>query len=220
MAGLFGYLAIAGGLDLPAELGSMSLQGRARIGGGFGGRPLAPTDRLPLRWDQSPAGPDYATDLVPIESDRTIRVVLGPQDDSFSPGAIEQFLATEYTVSAEADRMGYRLAGPAIPHEKGFNIVSDGLVAGSIQVPGSGVPIVMMADHQTTGGYPKIATVVSVDLGRLAQRRPGRAGPLRGGCDRNGAAALPRPCRARRHSREPPAPCPGGVAGQRGSARP
>lgn len=69
--------------------------------------------------------------------------------------------------------MGYRLAGPKIEHLRGYNIVSDGLVAGSVQVPGSGVPIVMMADHQTTGGYPKIATVATVDRPRLAQRRPG-----------------------------------------------
>lgn len=172
-AGLFGYLAVAGGLDLPAELGSLSLQGRAGIGGGFGGRPLAPTDRLPLHRREPPSGPERASDPAPLDGTRPIRVVLGPQDDYFSHEAIEQFLATDYTVSAEADRMGYRLAGPAIPHEKGFNIVSDGLVAGSIQVPGSGVPIVMMADHQTTGGYPKIATVVSADLGRVAQRRPG-----------------------------------------------
>ena len=69
--------------------------------------------------------------------------------------------------------MGYRLSGPRIEHAHGFNIVSDGIVAGSVQVPGGGEPIVMMADRQTTGGYPKIATVVSADLRRLAQRRPG-----------------------------------------------
>lgn len=173
-AGIFGYLAIGGGLDVPPQLGSVSLQPRAGIGG-FEGRALRPGDRLPLHANGPDA--DVATTLppIPLDLEAPIRVVLGPQDDLFPPDAVAAFLSQAYTVSAEADRMGYRLTGPPIAHLRGYNIVSDGLVQGSVQVPGSGVPIVMMADHQTTGGYPKIATVISADLRILAQRRLGDA---------------------------------------------
>src|SRR5262249_53260921 len=102
-----------------------------------------------------------------------IRVVLGPQDDEFSDEAKALFLDSEWKISATSDRMGYRLEGPAITHLYGHNIVSDGTVNGSIQVPGNGAPIVLMPDRNTTGGYPKIATVISADLGRLAQTPAG-----------------------------------------------
>ena len=170
-AGVFAYLAAAGGFDLPPALGSLSLHPRAGLGG-LGGRPLRPGDELPLL-GSPPDGPELTLPPVPLDREAPIRVVLGPQDDHFDEETVAAFLSTDYAVSQEADRMGYRLSGPAIPHRSGFNIVSDGIVAGSVQVPGSGVPIVMMADHQTTGGYPKIATVVSADLRLLAQRRVG-----------------------------------------------
>ena len=173
-AGVFAYLAVAGGFDLPPQLGSLSLQPRAGIGG-FHGRPFQPGDRIPLLLTEPPHGPGLALELLPLDADPPIRVVLGPQDDFFSPEGIETFLTAAYAVSREADRMGYRLTGPPIRHAKGYNIVSDGVVAGSVQVPGGGEPIVMMADRQTTGGYPKIATVISADLRALAQRRPGQA---------------------------------------------
>jgi biotin-dependent carboxylase-like uncharacterized protein len=169
--GIFGYLAVAGGFALPPDLGSLSLQKRAGIGG-IAGRAFLAGDQIPLLLDTAGPGPEVALDPVP-EPDAAIRVVLGPQDDYFTPDAVEAFLTSTFAVTAEADRMGYRLAGPTIAHAQGYNIVSDGLVGGSVQVPGSGSPIVMMSDHQTTGGYPKIATVISADLGRLAQRRTG-----------------------------------------------
>jgi biotin-dependent carboxylase-like uncharacterized protein len=172
-AGVFGYLAVAGGFDVAPALGSLSLQPRAGLGG-LGGRALRAGDRLPLR-SQDPQGPDRRLTPARLEADAPVRVVLGPQDDYFANDAVAAFLAATWTVSAEADRMGYRLAGPVLPHARGYNIVSDGIVAGSVQVPGSGLPIVMMADHQTTGGYPKIATVISADLRILAQRPPGGA---------------------------------------------
>ena len=173
-AGAYAYLAIAGGLALPLELGSLSLQPRARIGG-IEGRALRPGDHLPLALADAPKGPELALDAVAIDADAPIRVVLGPQDDYFSKEGIETFLSSAYTVSREADRMGYRLAGPKIAHARGFNVVSDGIVTGSIQVPGAGEPIVMMADRQTTGGYPKLATVISSDLRLVSQRRSGEA---------------------------------------------
>jgi biotin-dependent carboxylase-like uncharacterized protein len=169
---VYAYLAVAGGLALTPQLGSLSLQPRAGIGG-LGGRALQPGDHLPLVLAEAPAVPELALDSVPLDPRSSVRVVLGPQDDYFSLEGIETFLASHYTVSREADRMGYRLTGARIAHARGFNIVSDGIVAGSIQVPGSGEPIVMMADRQTTGGYPKLATVVSADLRLVAQRRSG-----------------------------------------------
>jgi allophanate hydrolase len=87
---------------------------------------------------------------------------------------VKSFLSSVYTVSPQADRMGFRLDGPTIEHAKDYNIVSDGVVSGSIQVPGSGRPIILMMDNQTTGGYPKIATVISADLPVVGRRRPGR----------------------------------------------
>ena len=169
-AGVFAYLAVGGGFDLPPQLGSLSLHQRAALGG-FHGRTLQAGDRLPLH--PAPDGPAMVLPPVPLPGDRAIRVVLGPQDDLFTARGIETFRTAVFRVSQQADRMGYRLAGPAIEHAAGYNIVSDGIVWGSVQVPGSGEPICMMADRQTTGGYPKIATVVSADLRVLAQRRPG-----------------------------------------------
>src|SRR3712207_5993290 len=99
--------------------------------------------------------------------------MLGPQDDYFTPESIHLFLESEFTISPQADRMGFQLTGPKLEHAKGFNIVSDGIVDGHIQVPGSGQPIVLLRDRQTAGGYPKIATIISADLDRFAQLRPG-----------------------------------------------
>jgi 5-oxoprolinase (ATP-hydrolysing) subunit C len=172
-SGVFAYLAVAGGFDVAPQLGSLSLQPRAGIGG-FQGRPFRPGDRVPLLLSEPPPGPTLTLDPTALDPNAPVRVVLGPQDDYFTPEGVETFLSAIYTVSGEADRMGYRLSGPAIRHAKGHNIVSDGIVTGSVQVPGGGEPIVMMADRQTTGGYPKIATVISADLRVLAQRRPGQ----------------------------------------------
>ena len=105
---------------------------------------------------------------------------MGPQDDEFADDATKLFLDSEWKISATSDRMGYRLEGPVIKHLHGHNIVSDGTVNGSIQVPGNGQPIVLMPDRGTSGGYPKIATVISADLGRFAQIPAGRGFPLQG----------------------------------------
>jgi allophanate hydrolase len=104
-------------------------------------------------------------------------VVLGPQDNYFRKESLAALLEAEFRVSKDADRMGMRLDGPLLRHRRGWDIVSDAIATGSIQVPGSGQPIVLLADHQTTGGYPKIATVISADLPRLGRCRPGD--PLR-----------------------------------------
>jgi biotin-dependent carboxylase-like uncharacterized protein len=171
-AGVFAYLAVAGGFDWPPQLGSLSLHQRAALGG-YHGRAFEAGDRIPLLVAAPPRSPLLSLPPVALDSGAPVRVVPGPQDDYFSEAGFATFASAAYGVSQEADRMGYRLAGPAIEHSRGFNIVSDGIVPGSVQVPGSGEPIVMMADHQTTGGYPKIATVISADLRVVAHRRPG-----------------------------------------------
>jgi allophanate hydrolase len=171
------YLAIEGGLDVPLCLGSASTYTRARLGG-FRGRAVAPGDVLPIRQEDVAARSERMLATVSdFRGDQPIRVVLGPQLDYFTEDAVRTLLSATYTVSARADRMGYRLDGPTLTHAKGCNIVSDGIAVGSIQVPGSGQPIVLLADAQTTGGYPKIATVTSADVPLVGRRRPGE--PIR-----------------------------------------
>lgn len=171
-SGLRGYLAVAGGFDIVPVLGSLSTHTRAGFGG-FEGGALKPGARLALRHDAA-EGPDLALDAAdwPSWGDR-VRVALGPQGDYFTPDGRRTFLESPYTITAQSDRMGYRLEGAPIEHSGDFNIISDGIVAGSIQVPGSRQPTILLADRQPTGGYPKIATVISADLPALAQKRPG-----------------------------------------------
>lgn len=177
--GFRGILAVAGGFDLPPVMGSRSTDLKGRFGG-FEGRLLRDGDVLPFRDAQLwlPNLPDRRADLLRGSADAPLRVVLGPQDDSFSPHGIKTFLSGTYTVTSKSDRMGYRLEGPKIEYakDKDGNIISDGIVMGAVQVP-SGQPIVMMADRQTTGGYAKIAVVITPDLGRIAQMAAGH--PLR-----------------------------------------
>ncbi|KFG67392.1 biotin-dependent carboxyltransferase family protein [Microvirga sp. BSC39] len=169
--GTFAYLAVAGGLAVEPQLGSLSFHLRSRLGG-LKGAPLQAGSHLPCRPEVQAGEPMQLTvDL--IEETGPLRVMLGPQDDYFTPDSIRLFLESEFTISPQADRMGFQLTGPKLEHAKGFNIVSDGIVDGHIQVPGSGQPIVLMRDRQTAGGYPKIATVISADLARFAQMRSG-----------------------------------------------
>ena len=178
-AGLRPILAVAGGIDVPLVLGSRSTFLRGAFGG-LGGRALAPGDRVPVGVPVDPQGVSGRDGLAlppsarpPLETAVTLRVVLGPQADRFTDDAIETLRREPYRLTPESDRMGARLAGPRLAHRRGADIVSDGTTAGSIQVPESGQPIVLLADRQTTGGYTKIGTVVSADLPRLAQLVPG-----------------------------------------------
>jgi 5-oxoprolinase (ATP-hydrolysing) subunit C len=188
-----GYIAVSGRLALQPVMGSLS----THLRGGFGGvegRALAPGDVLPVEQDEQPAGPDgifpdeawpdggpvarraQTTDEEAGGGSATIlRVVLGPQDDYFTEAAIKTFTTSAYKISKAADRMGYQLEGPSLEHADGYNIVSDAIATGSVQVPGMGTPIILLADRQTTGGFPKIATVISTDLPRVAQLGPGDA---------------------------------------------
>ena len=167
--GAFSYVAIEGGITGEPMFGSLAVNARAGLGSPYP-RPLQAGDELPAR--AASGAPERRIELPPAATG-PIRVVFGPQDDEFGDEAKALFLGSEWKISSNSDRMGYRLEGPAITHLHGHNIVSDGTVNGSIQVPGNGTPIVLMPDRGTTGGYPKIATVISADLGRLAQTTAG-----------------------------------------------
>jgi biotin-dependent carboxylase-like uncharacterized protein len=173
-AGVRAYVAVAGGLDVPLVLGSRSTYLRGRLGG-LEGRALRRDDVLrvnpaaipPIRRVRAPALPDLSGPPV-------LRVVLGPQDDRFTEEGIAALLGSDYEMLPQSDRMGARFKGPRIGHRRGHDIVSDGIALGSIQVPGDGQPIALLVDRQSTGGYTKVATVCSFDIGRLGQVKPGQ----------------------------------------------
>lgn len=168
------YLALHGGVQVAPVLGSRSTYVRAALGGLHGG-PLRAGDRLPCsRWtDPRPLQRQAPRPWVPDEG--PLRVLMGPQADHFTEAALARLLDSDWQATAAQDRMGLRLAGPPLAHRSAAaaDIVSDGVAPGAIQVPAGGQPIVLLADGQTVGGYPKIATVVTADLPRLAQAAPG-----------------------------------------------
>ncbi len=168
--GSFSYLAIEGGIAGEPMFGSLAVNARAGLGSPYP-RPLQAGDELQTATASGAA--ERRIDFPP-PVDGPIRVVMGPQDDEFGGDATKLFLDSEWKISATSDRMGYRLEGPVIKHLHGHNIVSDGTVNGSIQVPGNGAPIVLMPDRGTSGGYPKIATLITADLGRFAQIPAGK----------------------------------------------
>jgi biotin-dependent carboxylase-like uncharacterized protein len=162
------YVAVEGGFDIPPVLGSVSTYLRGGFGG-WQGRALAAGDRLPLCRSAAPARDECRIEGLDLRAPARVRAITGPQKDYFSETEIASFFAGQYTVCAGSDRMGMRLQGRPVDHARGYNITSDGIAAGSIQVPGNGQPIILLADRQTTGGYPKIATVISADLPALGR---------------------------------------------------
>jgi 5-oxoprolinase (ATP-hydrolysing) subunit C len=170
-SGSFSYVAIEGGIKGEPVFGSLSVNARAGLGSPYA-RPLQSGDELEVT--AASDGPERRIDLPPAAAG-PIRLALGPQNDEFGDEALNLFLDSEWKISATSDRMGYRLEGPIIKHLHGHNIVSDGTVNGSIQIPGNGQPIVLMSDRGTSGGYPKIATVITADFGRFAQIAAGTA---------------------------------------------
>jgi biotin-dependent carboxylase-like uncharacterized protein len=165
-------LAVSGGFAIAPVMGSASVYTRAALGP-LGGKALSQGMVLPLARGEAGEGDDLALDRPFDYGAGPIRVMAGPQADRFTTAAWETFLGAQYRVGREADRMGMRLDGPVLEHLGKADIASEGLAAGSIQVPGNGQPIVLLADRQTVGGYAKIATVISADLPRLARLSPG-----------------------------------------------
>jgi biotin-dependent carboxylase-like uncharacterized protein len=165
-AGVYVYLAVGGGFRREPELGSLSVHRRS----GIGGAPVAAGELMAVG---ASLGAPMRLSAPPPVSAGPIRVILGPQDDHAGADALAVLTGAAFTISQQADRMGVRLDGPAIIPAAGYNIVSDGIATGAIQLPGDGRPIVLLRDRQTTGGYPKIATVISADIGRFAQSPPG-----------------------------------------------
>ena len=163
------YLAVEGGFDIAPVMGSVSTCLRAGLGG-QGGRALIGGDLLPLARGWAPKRAESAIDPAVFAIRRRLRVIEGPQSDHFSDDERAAFFGRDYVVGPGWNRMGMRLVGEPVRHDRGYEVASDGVVRGSIQVPGDGLPIVLLAEHQTTGGYPKIGAVVSADwpaLGRL-----------------------------------------------------
>lgn len=173
--GMRAYLAVSGGIDANVVMGSRSTNLKSAIGGYEG--------RMLKAWDMLDFG-ECNTDISDYDIEKRelperefstavkVRAVLGPQDFMFTKEDIKTFFNSEYEVTPQSDRMGIRLEGHAMLGKNGMDIISDGIVFGSVQIPKNGKPIILMADHQTTGGYAKIATVISVDLPLLAQVRP------------------------------------------------
>ncbi|TGE04888.1 5-oxoprolinase subunit C family protein [Hymenobacter fodinae] len=187
------YLAFSGGLTVPAVLGSQSTYLRAQLGG-LEGRALRAGNVLPAA-GPTPAGkrlhqqllgqypgqnwvaarwypavePAFASGGNAI----TIRAIRGPEYELFTPASQQNFWREEFLVTPHSDRMGYRLAGPGLDRRTEREILSSAVTFGTVQVPASGEPIVLMADHQTTGGYPRIGQVISADFSQLAQVPPG-----------------------------------------------
>ena len=168
-----GYIAFSSYLKISVVMGSRCTNMKSSIGG-FKGRKLQDGDYIGFRIKRRYL-PFFLSRTLELDefnqNEVTLRVVLGPQDEKFSRQGIETFLSSEYTVTSDFDRMGCRLEGPFIARKETTDMISDGIAFGSIQVPSHGKPIILLADRQTTGGYPKIATVASVDIPWLVQRK-------------------------------------------------
>jgi antagonist of KipI len=168
------YLAVSGGIAVTPVFGSRSTHLVSAMGG-VGGRALVAFDRLPLgdpgRVSGMPLAPQSPTVALP-DHHATLRVLPGPQVEHFSADALDVLQSAPYAIDQNSDRMGFRLEGPRLAHARGANIISDATPLGVLQVPASGQPILLMADRQTSGGYPKIATVIAADIAVAGQLGP------------------------------------------------
>lgn len=171
-AGSRATLAVRGGFAVPKTFGSRATSVISRIGP-FGGRPLLAGDVLPIA--QPSAEPRFTAGqaLTMPDGGARVRIIRGPHDTMFTPGAFDTLVGSRFVVTAQSNRMGYRLEGPMLRHAGGADILSEATPIGSLQVPASGQPILLMADRQTTGGYPKIGTVITADLPIAGQLAPG-----------------------------------------------
>jgi biotin-dependent carboxylase-like uncharacterized protein len=168
-SGLRAYLAVRGGIDVPKVLGSRSTDTLS----GIGPPPLVEGTRLPVG-DLAEGDPFLQVAPTPAPEEEPVLAALrGPRDDLFTPQALDTLIGTAWTVSADSDRSGIRLEGPALERRRRVELASEGMVEGSLQVPPDGQPILFMANHPTTGGYPVVAVVADRDLPLAAQARPG-----------------------------------------------
>lgn len=185
-SGVRAWLAVAGGIDVPLVLGSRTTYRRGGFGG-FEGRPLRAGDRLRCgeesEWTASYRSKAPRFSAWSVRSHTlgkpalagVVRAMRGPEWEWFDAEAQRVFFASEWTATKDADRMGVRLAGPALPQRAAREMISEGVADGVVQVPAGGAPIVLLPSRQTVGGYPRLAVVATVDIGRLAQLAPGRA---------------------------------------------
>ncbi|MEX2290432.1 MAG: biotin-dependent carboxyltransferase family protein [Mycobacteriales bacterium] len=171
VTGVRSYLAVRGGLEVPAVLGSRS----SCTLSGLGPSPLAAGDRLRVGEQVEAAVADGPAVLPEIAAEPVLRLVPGPREDAFAPEALPRLTGAPYVVTPSSDRSGVRLAGAALPHRTTGELLSEGVVPGAVQVPPDGQPIVFLANCPTTGGYPVIGVVVPEDLPHVAQARAGSA---------------------------------------------
>ena len=167
------YLAVAGGIQTPPVLGSRATHLVSQMGG-FNGRALQAGDRVPIRSSAEPRPQRKSVGLtLPSKGRALLRVMPGPQADWFQADALRAFASVSFRVSPQSNRMGYRLQGPPLVRAREGELISEPLGIGAIQVPAAGEPILLMADRQTAGGYPKIGYVISADLPIAGQLAPG-----------------------------------------------
>lgn len=178
VTGCRSYLTVAGGFAVPKVLGSRSTYLRAGFGG-WKGRALQAGDYIPFRerYQETLHNFNWSCDLsnfYPDLNDHVIRVIKGPEHELFSANSLQAFFGQEFQLSNESDRMGYRLKGAALNLETPQEMISSAVTFGTVQVTSNGDSIVLMADHQTTGGYPRIAQVATADFSKLAQLQTGQ----------------------------------------------
>lgn len=173
------YMAIAGGVAVPPVMGSRATHLVSRLGG-LEGRALTAGDRLPLgevtraQTSRRTPRPAIGARLIGVTGPHAhVRLLPGPQREYLSRDALDLLQSAPYSIGRESDRMGFRLEGPLLRHVRGADIISDATPLGALQVPASGQPVLLMADRQTTGGYPKVAIVITADIGVAGQLGPG-----------------------------------------------
>ncbi|WP_368488258.1 biotin-dependent carboxyltransferase family protein [Clostridium sp. BJN0013] len=189
--GCYGYLCVAGGFDVPEIMGSKSTYIKAKIGG-YSGRALKEGDRINLNppevqsvniintlWKKS-ASQIFTTVNWYVRGYKEensahsfIRIVRGRNFKDFTEGSLKRFFHDPFKISHQSDRMGYRLLGPTLKLRKTFDMISEAVSFGTVQIPLDGNPIILLADRQTTGGYPKIGEIASVDIGKIVRMKPG-----------------------------------------------
>jgi antagonist of KipI len=173
LRGARAYLAISGGIDTPQILGSRATHLLTRMGG-FDGRALKSGDCVPLAAPESVLTPRRSPAAVARpDPAAVVRVVAGIERGFFAPGALGELEASTFVISNRSDRMGFRLEGPSLERAGTAEVISGATPLGALQVPPAGAPILLMADRQTTGGYPGLAVVITADIGIAAQRGPG-----------------------------------------------